>query len=102
MLNAALIGLGKMGLSHQAIINSHPDVKLVAICDTGEYVLDVLKKYTGIKTYTSYSKLLESEQLDAVFVATPSRFHAEMVEACLNRSLHVFCEKPFCLDPSDG
>lgn len=98
MIRVALIGLGKMGVSHLAIIRPHPDVELVAVCDTTKYVLDVLGKYTGIKTYTDYKQLLEDEQLDAVVVATPSRFHAEIVRAALERNIHVFCEKPFCLD----
>ncbi|MDE2112467.1 MAG: Gfo/Idh/MocA family oxidoreductase [Alphaproteobacteria bacterium] len=102
MLHVALLGLGKMGLSHQAIINAHKDVELVAVCDTVEYVLGVLEKYAGVKTYTDYHKLLATESLDAVFVATPSRFHAEMVRAALDANLHVFCEKPFCLNVTDG
>jgi scyllo-inositol 2-dehydrogenase (NADP+) len=102
MVRVALIGLGKMGLSHQAIINSHPDVKLVAVCDASSYVLDVLNKYVGIKCYTDYKKMLSEEKLDAVFIATPSRFHGEMVRAALDLNLHVFCEKPFCLDLAEG
>lgn len=102
MLKVALIGLGKMGLSHHAIINAHPDVDLVAVCDTTEYVLDVVRKHAGKKTYTDYVRLLDEEKPDAVFIATPSRFHAEMVEACLKRGIHVFCEKPLCLDPQES
>ena len=102
MIRVALLGFGKMGLSHCAIINTHPDVKLVAVCDTTEYLLDVLGKYSHIKTYSNYRKLLATEQLDAVFIATPSRFHAEMVRAALDAGLHVFCEKPFCLDAQEG
>ena len=102
MIRVALLGLGKMGLSHQAIINAHPDVELVAVCDTTEYLLGILKKYTSVKTYSDYRKLLTTEKLDAVFIATPSRFHAEMVRAALNANLHVFCEKPFCLDVAEG
>jgi predicted dehydrogenase len=102
LLRIALLGLGKMGLSHQAIINAHRDAELVAVCDTAEYVLDVLGKYTGVKTYTDHRKLLTLEDLDAVFVATPSRFHAEMVRTALDANLHVFCEKPFCLRVADG
>lgn len=102
MIRVALIGLGKMGLSHHAIINPHPDVKLVAVCDSSGYVLDVLNKYVGIKCHTDYKKMLAEEQLDAVFIATPSRFHGEMVRAALDMNLHVFCEKPFCLDLTDG
>jgi predicted dehydrogenase len=33
MTRVALIGLGKMGLSHLAIIRTHPDADLVAVCD---------------------------------------------------------------------
>lgn len=102
MVRVALLGLGKMGISHQSIVNAHPDVELVAVCDTAEYMLDVLNKYTSVKTYKDYRRLLASEQLDAVIVATPSRFHAEMVRAALDANLAVFCEKPFCLDVAEG
>ncbi|MGZ5009042.1 MAG: Gfo/Idh/MocA family protein [Methylobacter sp.] len=101
-LRTALIGLGKMGLSHHAIINSHPDVDLVAVCDASGYMLDILNKYTGIKCYADYKKMLAEEKPEAVFIATPSRFHAEMVRAALERDIHVFCEKPFCLDLAEG
>lgn len=33
MIKAAVVGLGKMGLSHHSIINTHPDVELAAVCD---------------------------------------------------------------------
>ena len=102
MLRAAIIGLGKMGLSQQSMVNVHPQLRLIAVCDSSGYVLDVLSKYTGVKTYTDYNRMLAEEQLDCVFVATPSRFHAESVNAALARNLHVFCEKPFALDPVIG
>jgi scyllo-inositol 2-dehydrogenase (NADP+) len=102
LIRAALIGLGKMGISHQAIVNAHPDIDLVAICDPADYVRDVLQKFTGVRGFSDYRKMLTDEKLDAVFIATPSRFHAEMVGAALDHGLHVFCEKPFCLDVSEG
>jgi predicted dehydrogenase len=102
MIRAVLIGLGKMGLSHQAIINTHPDIDLVAVCDTTEYLLDILAKYAGVRTYTDYRKMLAQQRPEAVFVATPSKFHAEIVQAALDANCHVFCEKPFCLSTDDG
>jgi predicted dehydrogenase len=102
MIKAALIGLGKMGISHQAIITAHPDVKLVAVCDAANYMLALMEKYTGVKTYSDYRKMIDTEDLDCVFIATPSRFHAEMVRYALDKNLHVFCEKPFCLDVEQG
>jgi predicted dehydrogenase len=46
--------------------------------------------------------MLAETDLDAVLIATPSRHHGPMVRAALDRDLHVFCEKPFVLDPDEG
>src|SRR5579864_2804931 len=102
MIRVGIVGLGKMGLSHQSMITAHPDAKLVSVCDSAAYVLDVISKYTGVKTYRDYRMMLAKEQLDCLFVATPSKSHALIVEAGLKRGLHVFCEKPFVLDPGVG
>ena len=102
LVNVGIIGLGKMGLSHFSIINARDDVKVVGVCDASGYVLDVLGKYTGVDTYTDLGKMLDSGNLDAAVISTPSSFHASMVRECLDRGLHVFCEKPFCLDPADS
>jgi predicted dehydrogenase len=102
VIRVAIIGLGKMGLSHYAIINAHPAIKVEAICDSAGYVLDVLNKYTGVRVYTDFDKMLREIGLDAVIIATPSSLHARMVQAALDKNLHVFCEKPFCLSTKDG
>lgn len=102
MLKTGIIGLGKMGLSHQSIANAHPDLRLTSVSDASGYILDMITTYTKVKGYANYSEMLARESLDCVFVATPSRYHAEIVGAALQRGLHVFCEKPFALDPGQG
>ena len=102
MYRAAIVGLGKMGLSHLSIANAHPDIQLRCVCDTSRYMLDTLQRYTGVKTYTDFARMLREEQLDCLFVATPSRYHADIVTAALESDLHVFCEKPFALEPQSG
>ena len=87
-----------MGLSHFALVNAHPDTETLA-CDATGFLVEVLRKnLPGTKIYTKYEDLLHKEALDAVVIATPSRMHAPMVRAALERGIHVFCEKPFCLD----
>ncbi len=102
MIRAAIVGLGKMGLSHYAVANAHPDVEVVGVCDSSTYVLGVLRKYTGVTTYADFDGMLQEADLDAVVIATPSSSHARMVGAALDRGLHVFCEKPFTLDARDA
>jgi len=102
MIRVAVVGLGKMGLSHHAMINAHPRVSVDAVCDATGYVLDILNKYTGVRTYTDFDAMLREVPLDAVLIATPSGMHAKMVRAALDKGLHVFCEKPFCLATKDS
>ena len=102
MVKGAIIGLGKMGLSHASIAGAHSDVELVAICDTSTLILDAFKKYTNVKTYTDYEKLLSNETLDFVVIALPTKFHYPVAKAALERNIHVFCEKPFVLHSNEG
>lgn len=102
MTRVAVVGLGKMGLSHLAMIKPHPDVELVGVCDSSGYVLDVLRKYSGLTTFTDYEEMLERARPEAVLLATPSHLHAPMARTALERDMHVFCEKPLFLDTRDG
>jgi predicted dehydrogenase len=96
MVKIGLAGLGKMGLSHFAIVNAHPETQ-VSVCDSSKMVLDVVGRYTGVPVFRDYEAMLASG-IEAVIVATPSRLHGPMVRAALEKGIHVFCEKPFCLD----
>ncbi len=100
-INIAVVGLGKMGLSHFAMVNMHPLANTVA-CDGARFIRDVLTKNTDVTIHSDYAEMLATQDLDAVVIATPSRLHAPMVTSALDKGLHVFCEKPFCLDWQDG
>lgn len=100
-LKVAVVGLGKMGLSHFAMVNAHPDVETVA-CDGTAFMVDVLNKNTDVPVYRDYDDMMDKEHPDAVVIATPSRLHASMGRSALEAGAHVFCEKPFCLDWQDS
>jgi predicted dehydrogenase len=102
MIKAGIIGLGKMGLSHAAIVNPHPSVELVAVCDTSAIVLDAFKKFSKVKVYNDYTRMIDDENLDFVVIATPTKFHYEMVRYALEKGIHIFCEKPFSLTTREG
>ena len=102
MVRVAVVGIGKMGLSHLSMVRAHPGVEVVAVCDSVGYVLDVLSKYTGLSTFTDYQKMLDSVQVDAVLIATPTSSHVALVRQALERGLHVFCEKPLTLSAEES
>lgn len=102
MIDVAVVGLGKMGLSHLSMIKAHPDVNLVGVCDATGYLLDILAKYTGVTTFKDYGRMLDTAKPQAVIIATPTHLHAGMIREALERGIHVFCEKPLVIDPADS
>lgn len=102
-LRAAVIGLGKMGLVHAATIRTHANVDLVAFCDTSKFMTQALKSFfKGVQFFDDYSKMIDTEQIDVVYVATPSGSHAEIAAACAAKGVHVFVEKPLGTDLAEA
>jgi predicted dehydrogenase len=102
MIRAGIIGLGKMGISHAAILGAHPDINLVAVCDSSSLIIDVFKKYSKFETFSDYKKMIDSMNLEALVIASPTKYHGEMVSYALQNNIHLFCEKPFSLNYEDG
>ena len=96
-LRIGVVGLGKMGLSHFAMVNPLQTTDTVA-CDQPGFLTDILSRNISAEVVKGYDTLLQDDRLQAVLIATPSKFHSPMVRAALEKGLHVFCEKPFCLD----
>ena len=102
MTRVGLIGAGKMGISHCAILGANPRLSVAAVCDSTTYLTSALRKHTGIPTFKDYRKMIDEAQLDCVFVATPTSTHFDAARYALERGLHVFVEKPLCLDPAQS
>jgi len=102
MVKVGFIGFGRMGITHYSILNTHPSVKIVSVCDQSSTMLKILSKYVDVKTYGDYVKMLDDSDLDGVIISTPGDSHAEIVKTCLKRGLHVFVEKPFTMTSSEG
>jgi len=49
----------------------------------------------GHAAYGTYQQLLDAG-IDAILVAAPDQYHAEITLNALARGKHVFCEKPLC------
>jgi predicted dehydrogenase len=102
MIKIALIGAGKMGISHLSILGAHPDVEVVGVCDTSKMVNDFLSRYGNFNCFTDFNKMISETKPDAVVVAVPTKFHYSMIKELLANKLHVFAEKPFCLTALQG
>ena len=102
MKKIALIGIGKMGMSHLAIANQTPGIEIVAIVDTSKPLLHFFNKNTKFECFSDYKKMLDKVDIDGVMILVPNSFHYPIAQYCIERGLHVFVEKPFTLTYKDS
>jgi predicted dehydrogenase len=98
MLRIALIGAGKMGISHLSILGGYAGTNIVGVCDTSKMVTDFLSRQGKFSCFSDYNKMIAETKPDAVVVAVPTKFHYSIIKALLEKNIHVFAEKPFCLN----
>ena len=108
-LNIALIGCGGQGagrLKEMLETGEH----LVALCDVDAAQFAKIKEKVkgrlgdnkalaaaldSVNCYVDYREMFEKEKsLDAVLIATPDHWHAQIVKDAMKAGKHVFCEKP--------
>jgi len=99
-LRVGIAGLGRLGKHHaRNLAQRVPGVQLVAACSPVEEERDWARATLGIEhLHAEYGDLLAREDVDAVFLVTPTAHHPEHIIRALEREKHVFCEKPLALD----
>lgn len=94
-LRVAVIGCGGRGRGHTKILSEFDDTAVVAVCDPVEAARNNAADTFNIPNrYESIDELLDSESLDAIFVATPAHLNGEAALPCLKRGVHTLLEKP--------
>ncbi|SEH45447.1 Predicted dehydrogenase [Halopenitus malekzadehii] len=93
-INTAIIGYGVAGKTiHHPILNSHPEVNLIAICDRDTSRLrDVNSE--SIETFSDLENMLDSQEIDSVHICTPAQTHLPVLETVLEYRIPVLIEKP--------
>ena len=101
-LGLAMIGIGVGGTEMLPAMEEMEELKLVAGCDVnGETVEKFMQRY-GAKGYTDVDALLADDEVEAVWVSTPNRFHAEHSIKAMDAGKHVVVEKPMALNLTDA
>ena len=94
-----IVGAGRgRALGHA--IRNEKNVKIVAICDVSDKVIDacieIYDRFNihGYEIYKSYEEMLEKADINAVAVATDKPLHTEHVIMALRAGKHVISEVP--------
>jgi hypothetical protein len=100
-LNVAFMGVGLRGQGHVGLVLDRDDCNVVAINDVDDHMIEKTKEmFTKrgkpqpkvFKGERAYLELLEEDNVDAVIIASPWRWHSEMAIAAMNAGKYVGME----------
>lgn len=110
MIGFGLIGCGRIAERHIASLAKLAGGRLSAICDVQDARMAAAeqeyRRLSGsqhrIAAYRDVKPLLQDERVQAVVIATPSAFHAELAKQAIASGKHVILEKPMALSLRDA
>jgi predicted dehydrogenase len=106
-IRAAVVGFGGRGGSHISAFSKMPGVRLVALCDCDQKILDAAAKKQAdqgkpVKAYRDYRQLLEDKEVDVIGIATPNHWHSLNVVWACQAGKDVYVEKPISHNVWEG
>lgn len=93
-LGVAVIGTGFWGRNHARVFKELEETELLAICDIDPNRARTVAAQFGAKSYTSTSRMLRDNNIEAVSVCTWSTSLSKEALRALNAGKHVLVEKP--------
>lgn len=97
-IRVGVIGCGAMGKEHiERLTNVIPQTKVVAVYDYIEEAAQEVVRKNDVTSFASGEALIDSNDVDAVVIASADETHADYVMKCLEQNKYVFCEKPLAL-----
>src|SRR5687767_15945153 len=98
-LNIGVIGIGVGGLEIiRSIVQQDQVVRLAAGCDVVPVTRQRFQeRFPEARVYESVDAICKDPELDAVYIASPNRFHAEHAITAARHGKHVLVEKPMAI-----
>jgi len=102
-VNVALIGAGYIADYHARGLQVLTDVEIVAVVGLPmEAAREFADKYGIKEAATEVTGLVDRDDLDAVIIGTPNKFHAPYAIEFLKNGKEVFLEKPMAMNSEEG
>jgi predicted dehydrogenase len=102
-IGVCLIGAGRCGMIHgKNFAACIPGAQLVAVSDVSEKGAKEAAMQLGAeKWYTDYKEALKNPQVDAVLIATPTKYHCQIALDAAGAGKHIYCEKPMAMNEDE-
>ncbi|KAL3787542.1 hypothetical protein HJC23_013751 [Cyclotella cryptica] len=98
-IKVGVIGCGRIGIVHLGAINKAPGVIPVVVSNPTISKAEEAAVRFGVPRFTADAmEVITDPEVEAVWICSPSQFHADQIKACAANGKHVFCEKPIATD----
>jgi D-xylose 1-dehydrogenase (NADP+, D-xylono-1,5-lactone-forming) len=99
-LRLGILGAAKIALGGIIPAAARTDaVEVAAVATRGsKKAQEVREAAPGVKLFEDYDTLLESANVDAIYVPLPNSMHVEWTLKAIEAGKHVLCEKPLSLE----
>ena len=100
-----IIGPGSIAHNFADALKQAYSGELIAIASRTSNKLEEFGNKHQIKNefrFNDYDALLENENIDAVYIATPHVFHADLSIRAAGKGKHILCEKPGAVNFSEA
>ena len=97
-IKIGMVGIGVGGAEMLPILENMPEFDLMAGADINPRVRDAFAARYEAKVYPTVEELCNDPDVEAIWVSTPNRFHAEHSIIAANHGKHVVVEKPMALN----
>ena len=95
-MNVGILGAGNIAGTMARTLNGMKDATAYAVAARDlERAQSFAKEYQLEKAYGSYEEMLQDENVDLVYIATPHSHHLEHGKLCISYGKPVLCEKSF-------
>lgn len=102
MIRWGIIGLGNIANRFAKSLSYSNEGELYAIASKTKEKRDTFcEEHNCEKVYENYNELLKDEQIDAIYIALPHRFHKYWSIEALKHRKAVLCEKPVGLNSEE-
>ena len=101
-LHGAIIGLGRMGLTHLSILNHHPAVESLSVVEASACFGKAVERSLGVTCYREIDELFAAGIPDFMVIATPTSSHNSIATVALQNRVHTFIEKPLSTSAAES
>ncbi len=97
-IRIAVIGAGRIGLVHSGSVFDTEGATLKYVVDPIAEAAEKVASKFGAQPATDPVKIIESGEVDAVIIGSPTPTHVPLLEKAIDSGIHALCEKPIDLD----